>query len=179
MTQATPLQQTVISLLKAFSAYFLLWVMPTFLFTGATLIYTLARVRSWEASQALVVRDEAAGLDRQGRFDSIDSMQAFQETLLEVARSPIVVTGALKELGRPATVPATKQWPSADDIEALQDEISVSAPKGSQFGRTEVIYLSVKAKSRDEAIRRTLIVCDQLEKHLGDLRSAKAGSVIQ
>lgn len=178
-TQATPLQQTAFSLLKAFRTYFLLWVLPTILFTSAALIYSTIRQRSWQASQALVVRDEAAALDRQGRFDSIDSMQAFQETLLEVARSPIVVTGALKELGHPANVLASKQWPSANDVESLQDEISVSAPKGSQFGRTEVIYLMVKASSRQEAMRRTQVVCDQLEKHLGDLRSARAGSVIQ
>ena len=54
---------------------------------------------TWRASQAIVVRDEAGGIARLGRFDSTDSMKAFQETVLEVARSREVVSGALRALG--------------------------------------------------------------------------------
>ena len=179
MTQSRSLQQTALSLLKAFRTYFLLWVIPTVLITAAAVTYAMVRPRAWQASQAMLIRDEATALDRQGRFDSIDSMQAFQETLLEVARSPLVVTEALRQLGRPENISPSKTWPSQADVEALQDEINVSAPKGSQFGRTEVIYLTVRGRTRAEAIRRTLAVCDQLEKHLASLRNARAESVIQ
>lgn len=179
MTHSTSLQQTALSLLRALRTYYLLWVIPTVLFTAAAVTYALVRPRVWQASQAMLVRDEAAALDRQGRFDSIDSMQAFQETLLEVARSPLVVTEALRQLGRPANLAPSKHWPSESDVESLQEEISVSAPKGAQFGRTEVIYLAVKGPTRDEALRRTHAVCDQLEKHLASLRKARAASVIR
>ncbi|MBP85239.1 MAG: hypothetical protein CMJ64_00755 [Planctomycetaceae bacterium] len=144
MTHSSPLQQTTLNLLKAFRACCWLWIIPTVLFTTIATIYAFTRTRSWEASQALVVRDEAAALDRGGRFDSIDSMQAFQETLQEVARSPIVVTETLKQLGRPPRAHKAKRWPTEEDVESLQEEINVRAPQGSQFGRTEVIYLAVK-----------------------------------
>lgn len=178
MTSSIPLHQTALHLLKAFRTYCWLWIVPTLLFTTAATIYAFTRTRSWEASQALVVRDEAAALDRGGRFDSIDSMQAFQETLQEVVRSPIVVTETLKQLGSPPQVRKAGRWPTEDDVAALQKEINVRAPKGSQFGRTEVIYLAVKGRTRDEAIRRTRAVCDQLDKHFAGLRSARAESVI-
>jgi len=54
----------------------------------------------------------------------------------------------------------------------------VTAPKGAEFGRTEVIYLSVTGPTRDAAVERTKAVCDQLETHLADLRQARATSLI-
>ena len=178
MTNSNPIQQTTRHLLKAFRTYLWLWIVPTLLFTTVASIYAVKRTRSWEASQALVLRDEAAALDRGGRFDSIDSMQAFQETLQEVARSPVVVTETLKQLGRPIEAHKLKRWPTEEEVASLTEEITVRAPQGSQFGRTEVIYLAVEGATRGVAIRRTRAVCDQLEKHLANLRSARTESVI-
>ena len=56
----------------------------------------------------------------------------------------------------------------------MQQQITVTAPKGAEFGKTEVIYLAVMGPSRDEALHRTTVVCDQLEVHLGRLRRARA-----
>lgn len=165
--------------LHAFRSHLWLWIIPTAVMASAATGYAIVRPVLWEASQALVVRDEAGGsVSRQGRFDSIDNMKAFQETVQEVARSPIVVEGALKHLGPPPTIRDTAKWPTERDIEDFQAEIRISAPKGSEFGRTEVIYLSVTGNTREAAVQRTTAVCDQLEKHLGQLRNLRAASVI-
>jgi uncharacterized protein involved in exopolysaccharide biosynthesis len=156
-----------------------LWVTPTVVFTVLGLAYALIRADQWGASQALVVRDEAIGSYHiPGRFDSTESLRASQEMILEVARSRVAVLGALRVLGPPKNRPSAASWPSEDEIAVLQDNISVSAPKGSEFGTTEVIYLTVNGPSRERAIQQTAAVCDQLEKRLSDLRNAKAASVI-
>jgi uncharacterized protein involved in exopolysaccharide biosynthesis len=179
MTYSNNLQQTALTLFKAFQSHRALWIVPTVAMTAIALLYAIVRPTEWKASQALVVRDEAGGtLTRQGRFDSIDSMKAFQETILEVARSSVVVTGTLKQLGPATNVRDMSKWPTDKDVKRLQGKIKVAAPQGAEFGRTEVIYLSVVGGTRAEAIARTSAVCDHLERHLGGLRNARAGSVI-
>ena len=155
-----------------------LWLAPTIAMTAGAALYASVRPVTWRASQAIVVRDEASNKEtRQGRFDSIDMMKTFQETVLEVARNRIVVAGALKQLGAPSKR-RQATWPTSGDVQKLQKQITVTAPKGAEFGRTEVIYLSVTGGSRADAIARTTAVCDQLEMHMGDLRQARAASVI-
>jgi uncharacterized protein involved in exopolysaccharide biosynthesis len=164
---------------QAFRGQLWLWMTPTILFTGLAIGYALIRPDSWNATQALVVRDEAIGnFHVPGRFDSTESLRASQELILEVARSRVAVVGALNTLGPPENRKSAKTWPTEDEIDDFQDHISVSAPRGSEFGTTEVIYLSVSGPSRARAIERTVAICDQLEKRLADLRNAKAGSVI-
>ncbi len=178
MTAPTSFQQTALSLVKAFRTYLWLWVIPTIAMTVLALGYAVTKPTTWRASQALVVRDEARGMNRQGRFDSTESMRAFHETIIEVSKSSATVAAALKQLGPPKSMFGTKKkFPTDSDIQGLQESISVGAPKGSELGTTEVLYLSVKGKTPDEAIARTNAVCDQLEKHLGGLRNARAGSV--
>ncbi|MDA1052857.1 MAG: hypothetical protein O3C40_20585 [Planctomycetota bacterium] len=177
MTAPNPSQQTVMSLLKAFRTHAWLWIIPTLAMTGVAMLYAVTKSTTWQASQALVIRDEARGVSRQGRFDSTESMRAFQETVVEVAKSSVVVSEALKQLGPPKTHLGGKKFPTDADVQSLQESISVGAPKGSELGTTEVLYLSVKGKTPEDAIARANAICDQLETHLGELRNARAGSV--
>ena len=177
MTATNPFQQTVLSLLKAFRTYLWLWVVPTVAMTAVATVYALTKSTTWQASQSLVIRDEAHGVGRQGRFDSTESMRASQETIIEVAKSSAVVAEALKQLGPPKSIFGTKKFPTDADIQEMQECIAIGAPKGSELGTTEVLYLSVKGPTPAEAIARTTAICDQLEHHLGKLRNARAGSV--
>ena len=107
MTAPNPFQQTVMSLVKAFRTFVWLWVVPILAMTAAATIYAVTKSTTWQASQALVVRDEARGMGRQGRFDSTESMRASQETIIEVAKSRAVVSAALKQLGPPKLLAST------------------------------------------------------------------------
>lgn len=155
-----------------------LWVLPTVAVTLLALGYAIVRQPTWPASQALLMRDEAVGsVVAPGRFASVDEMQTAQETVLELAKSPAVVRDALAQLDPPQGRPADR-WPTADDVEQVQDSIAVKAPQGAEFGRTEVFYLVVKHHHRPRAIALNRAICDTLERRLSQLRDAKAQSLI-
>jgi uncharacterized protein involved in exopolysaccharide biosynthesis len=142
--------------------------------------YGIVRPEKWKASQALVVRDETGGstTNRAGRFDTIEALKSAQETVVQMSRNPGVVSAALSAAGPEGSDRATAEWPEESDVEELQGSITVSPPKGSEFGRNEVIFLSVTAGTRERAIALTAAVCDQLEKQMQSLRQAKAQSLI-
>jgi len=165
-------------LLKTLKTRLWLWLGPTLglgLFAAA---WALLAPAAWEAAQALVVRDEAVGsISRQGRFDSADARKTAQETLLEIARNPAVGSAALAELPPPeGRRPAA--WPSEPEVEGVRNSIRVSAPKGSELGQTEVIYVTVRQSSRQRAAALVSALCTQIEIRLQKLRNTKADSVI-
>ena len=179
MSTPNPIQPLLRKAMETARDHLWLWFVPTVGLTLLASAYCLVRQPTWRARQAFLVRDESGGAEgRQGRFDSVDTMKTAQETILEVARSKSVVESSLAVLGRPASHPRQKPWPGESDIEAMQDRISVTPPQGAEFGHTEVIYLAVTGPSRDEALRQTRTVCDQLQIQLAGLRRSRAMSVI-
>lgn len=139
--------------------------------------YSLVRTTTWEASQALVVREEAGDrITRPGKFTHTDEMKTSQETILELAKSRSVLSKALAEVGPPAGSPAQAAWPSEKQIEALQANVKITPPKGAEFGKTEVFYLKVQDENRERAITLTQAVCRQLQNRFAELRESKARS---
>ncbi|HTN76054.1 MAG TPA: hypothetical protein VL096_12435 [Pirellulaceae bacterium] len=179
MSSVSPLVAHGLEFAKTLRSHWKLCVVPVVICSLAALGYALVKPDIWQATQVLHVRNEAAGKDaRPGQFESIDAMKTAQETLLELTRNQKALADALLEAGPPADRRGTAPWPSADDIDGLRDSISVKAPGGAEFGRTEVINLSVQANSRDRAQALTIAVCDQLERNLQKLRNTRTSSVI-
>lgn len=154
-------------------------VIPTVAATLLAVVAVLVRPATWEASQALIVRDEAAGsrLSRPGKFDGTDAMKSVQETILELSHSRGVLEGALKEVGPPADAKQVAEWPTTRDIEALADVCKLTPPKGAEFGKTEVFYLKVQASSKERAIELASAVSHHLQARFEDLRKTRAESV--
>lgn len=179
MNQTTPTIQGFREFGKNLKTRWRLWAVPAAVLTVLSLGYALVRSPVWEASQAFVVRDEALNsVSRQGRFDSVESMKTTQETVLEIARNPRVVAAALAEVGPPASRRTTDDWPSDRDVESARDLITVTAPRGAEFGRTEVIYLTVKWEDRQQAVAMAKAICRQMELFWQNLRNVKAQSMI-
>ena len=159
----------------------LLWVAPTIVFTIIGTIHALTKNDVWKASQALVVRDEAIGEmgfgTRQplGRFDNNDVLKRSLETILQISKNRKVASAALKEV-RPEQ--KTKRFPTEEDVESFIDDISVDAPKGTEFGTSEVVYLSVEADNPERAIALADAVCTQIESRMQMLRNEHAESII-
>lgn len=150
-------------------------VVPVVALTLLALVYSLVRPTTWEAAQALIVRDEAGDrLSRPGKFAHSDEMKTSQETIFELARSRGVIWKALEDVGRPACRAASSPWPTNEDLEALQGNVKVVPPKGAEFGKTEVFYLKVKDSDQQRAIDLALAVCRQLQQRFSELREAKA-----
>ena len=163
--------------------HFWLWMLPTIALGVLSTFYAVLKPNKYKAAQALLVRDEAIGAlnfggGQFGRFDSNDQLKRALETILEIAKKRSTVEAALKELQAPSRVLALGRWPSDGVIEAVRREISIDAPKGTEFGQSEVVYLSVTAGTRDKAIELNKAVCEQLEFGMQQLRDQKARSVI-
>jgi uncharacterized protein involved in exopolysaccharide biosynthesis len=95
-----------------------------------------------------------------------------------MSQNQSMIQAALVEAGPVDGGLSPSGWPARADIETLQAAITVSPPKGGEFGRNEVIYLSVEGPTRERAVALTTAVCNQLEIQLQSLRQAKAQSLI-
>jgi uncharacterized protein involved in exopolysaccharide biosynthesis len=141
--------------------------------------YALVRAPTWEASQALIVRDEAAaGHDSPGKFRHNDEMKSVQETIVELLKSRQVLAAALAEVGPPKGPRPVEAWPGGRAVAALRDAIKISPPGGAEFGTTEVFHLSVRDRDRDRAVALVEALCAQLEGRFQDLRDSRAQSMI-
>jgi succinoglycan biosynthesis transport protein ExoP len=154
------------------------WLAPAAAVMFLAAVYALVRPVTWEASQALIVRDEAiAGPARPGRFQHVEDMRTVQETILELAKSRTVAAAALQQVGPPEDRDAAPAWPTPSDIAALQGAIRLTPPKGAEFGKTEVFYLKVQDRNRQRALALAEALCAQLQARFRDLRNAKAASI--
>lgn len=156
-----------------------MWLIPTVACAAIAAAYSLVAPRYWEASQALVVRQETAGSasPRPGKFADLYEMRTLQETILELAKSQQVVVGTLHEVDkrRSGSEPAA---PTAAQIEQFRKRLKMVPPDGSEFGKTEVFYFCVRDSNRDRAIGLVGELCRQLDVALRDLRAKRADSLI-
>ena len=115
--------------------YWRRWVVVTLLVTAAAAAYALVAPKTWQATQALIVRNEAAGSETDpGRFRGADDLKSTQETILELAKSHGVLQATLAEVGPPADYAHPSAWPTDADIESLQKAAKIVPPKGVEFG---------------------------------------------
>jgi polysaccharide biosynthesis transport protein len=171
---------SIAKLLKICRQWWWVWIGTTVLFGAIGLCYvTFFKNDVWVASQGLIVRDEANGaVMRLGRFQSQTEMKAAQETIVELARNPHVLTNALAAIGPDPSTGRTTNWPDAKDVESTIKSVAVRAPRGAEMGTTEVIYLDTKHGSRQRAYQLNLAICDALEARLQEVRRARADGVL-
>lgn len=152
--------------------YLLLLVVPPLLCGALAFAWLLVTPQSWKAYQSLLVRDDLLGDSfKPGRFSSLENQKSAQETILHIARKPQVIRGALEALGPEPDQSANREtWLSEQAIEDTRDSISIVAPNGAEFGKTDVVVLSVKSKSRDRACRFADFVTSEIEKNLREVR---------
>jgi uncharacterized protein involved in exopolysaccharide biosynthesis len=142
--------------------------------------YSLVAPRNWSASQALIIRPEAASVsdERLGKFSDLSEMKTLQETIFELTKSQSVVTATLREVGPPRRYRQPDRWPSALDIKNFRERVDMSPPGGAEFGKTEVFYLSVCDTNRDRASALVAALCRQLQQRMQKLRDQRAQSMI-
>lgn len=167
----------IVRLIRAHAA---LWVIPTVVCTVLAAAYALLAARQWQATQALIVRPETAGVsdERLGKFSDLSEMKTLQETILELARSQGVIEATLAQVGPSGGRRRPADWPSPRDVEEFREQIDMRPPGGAEFGKTEVFYLSVLDTNRVWAAQALLILCGELEKRLQSLRDERAQGMI-
>ncbi len=156
-----------------------LLVAVTLLATTAAAAYALLAPKTWQAAQALIVRNEAVGGESEpGRFHGAEGLKSIQETIMELSKSRSVLEAALVEVGPPADCVRPSAWPTDQDLESLQKAVKIAPPKGVEFGTSEVFYLEVRDKDRIRVAKLSSAVSHQLQLHLQEIRDAKAQSMI-
>jgi polysaccharide biosynthesis transport protein len=156
-----------------------LWFVPALVVGLGSAIYAFTYNDTWEASQALIVRNEAVNNDRgPGKFAQPEEMKTVQETLLEIARSRGVLEAALKQVGPPADCIKVESWPTDRDIATCRKSVKLLPPKGAEFGKTEVFYLTVRDHDRNRAVALAETIYDRLQTRYQQLRDAKAHSMV-
>ena len=128
------------------------WVLPACAIVCLAGIYSLVRSPWWEASQALVIRNEAANnQEGPGQFRQLDDMKVNQETVLELAKSSSVLSAALADVGPPGGG-TSSAWPAVADVSELRE---LDRPFTAQGGgvRQDGDLLSEDQGSRSQSSR--------------------------
>ena len=133
--------------------------------------------RSYRATQSLAVRDDLLGESfKPGRYTSLESLKNAQEIISHLARRPAVIRDALVA-AFPAKAKSLSSWPTDNQIEQYQALISVVGSNGAEFGKTEVVVLSVRQSTRAEAKVLVEQLAFQIERHLRSLRISQLQSM--
>jgi uncharacterized protein involved in exopolysaccharide biosynthesis len=161
--------------------------LPAVVIAAAVGLYAAFHQEMWEASQALIVRNEAFGAEKgPGKFSYPEEMKTVQETILEVVRSRSVLEAALREVG-PANPGARlsrdgqeclSSFPTDRDVVELRQNVKLVPPKGAEFGKTEVFYLTVRAEDHARSVALNEAIFKQLRAQFQDLRDVKAQSMV-
>ena len=177
LTQPTvPSPKQVLHLLRA---HVKRWLLPAVVIAAAVGVYAVLHTPTWEASQALMVRNEASNAERSpGKFSYPEEMKTVQETILEVAKSRSVLEAALREVGPPADCKTPTPGPPTATSSRPATTSSWLPPKGAEFGKTEVFYLNVRAEDRQRSVALNEAIFKQLQANFQELRDAKAQSMV-
>lgn len=155
------------------------WLGSTLLFGLAGVGYLMVRQPWWAARQPLVLRDEATATEWLGRFASLTELKAAQETLLELAQNPEVVSAALRDIGPPDDR-VSDGWPSQKTVEEVTAKgVNVTAPQGADFGNSEVVYLQVRGERRERALAFCLAMRNRLGEFFQQVRLARSVGVVE
>jgi polysaccharide biosynthesis transport protein len=155
------------------------WVVSAVVGVVVAAAYSLVSSREWRATQALMLRPEAASVSEQklGKFSDLSEMKLLQATILELAKSHSVMEATLRSVGPKGWFPSA-QFPTAQDLETFRQQIDMRPPGGAEFGQTEVFYLSVRDTNRERAAKLVAVLADELEKRMQNLRDDRAQSQV-
>ena len=160
-------------------AYRWRWFLPLVAVTGAAIAFAFLKPAEWDAAQALTIRNEAANNEEgPGKFSHSEERRTAQETVLELAKSRVVLAAALAAAGPPKKrKDVSVAWPSEREVDDFRENITLAPPKGVELGRTEVFYLTVRDRDRQRAVQLVEAVRQQLEQRYQHVRDATAKSM--
>ena len=171
-------QQRIKHVTSTLQRYFPLLIVPAIAgLVLATLYAFLLMPEMWTARQSFLIRDDLSGTAfKPGRFDSEESRKSAQETILEVARRPLVVRNVLEKLG-PKSSFANSNWITDEVIEKTQGVIDISAPNGAEFGKTDAIVLTAKDSTRERTRKFIELLSAEIMVQTNRIRSLRFESM--
>jgi uncharacterized protein involved in exopolysaccharide biosynthesis len=145
----------------------------------AAFAYAVLMPTKWDASQSIVVRDNAPRLFGAGLGSrSAENAKNTQQTLQEIVHSRSLLRNVLEQVGPPEAASPVDAWPDDQAVAALREEVSLTPPKGIEVGASDVFYLRVRDPDRNRSLQLTNAVYAELAKAYGELRATVAQSEI-
>ncbi len=180
MSRNDEFQLNPTELVHTLRTHFAWWAVPAVVCAVLAGGYSLIAAREWRATQTLTLRPEAASISEQrlGKFSDLSEMKVQQATILELAKSQSVIEATLSKVGPPKSWFARRQWPTEKDVEDFRKQVDMRPPGGSEFGQTEVFYLSVLDTNRERAAALVAALIDELELRTQNLRDDRAKSMM-
>ena len=171
-------QQRIKHVVSTLQRYFPLLIVPAIAGLVLATIYAFFLMpEMWTARQSFLIRDDLSGTAfKPGRFDSEESRKSAQETILEVARRPLVVRNVLEKLG-PKSSFAGSNWITDEVIEKTQGVIDISAPNGAEFGKTDAIVLTTKDSTRERTRKFIELLSAEIMTQTNRIRSLRFESM--
>jgi uncharacterized protein involved in exopolysaccharide biosynthesis len=161
------------------TTYWRRWLITAGLVAAAAGAYALLAKPCWQASQTLLVRNEATNQEAgPGKFGRSEDLKSLEETLLELAGSRGVLEAALRRVGPPARHPPQAAWPTPVDVDALRRLVTLVPPKGVEFGTAEVFHLEVRDADRARAGLLNRAISERLQVRFQEIRDVRARSMI-
>ena len=176
-THYTPF--SLYTLTRLVAGHWRLLAVTTIAMTLAGVAYIVLIPATWQASQAITVRDEAAleGGD-ESSFNRPEERKNLQETILELGSSPKTLRTALELVGPPNGRDADTQWPTREEVEDFANQVEISPPKGSEFGTSDIFYIRVKDEDRSRATALVNAIRDQLQKRFQKMRNDRVAGIV-
>ena len=171
-------QQRIKHVISTLRRYFPLLIVPAVAGLVLATIYAFFLMpEMWTARQSFLIRDDLSGTAfKPGQFDSEESRKSAQETILEVARRPLVVRNVLEKLG-PKSSFAGSNWITDEIIEKTQGVIDISAPNGAEFGKTDAIVLTAKDSTRERTRKFIELLSAEIMVQTNRIRSMRFESM--
>jgi uncharacterized protein involved in exopolysaccharide biosynthesis len=174
--RSTNLLEHVFECLKK---YKWVWIVPAIAGLIISGVYNkILATKTYTARQSLILRDDLLGdAFKPSRFESQESLKSAQETVLEIARKPQVIKAVLEQLGPASSWSFGNGHLSATAIETTQGNITLSAPNGGEFGKTEAVVLSVKTSSAQRSVDFMNLLLDEIDAKIGEVRLLRLQSM--
>lgn len=154
------------------------WIAPAVIGLTLGMVYAYLWPRPWQASQTLLLRNEAVNPSEQpGRFRDADQLKFTLETVQGLAQSGDVLRQALAAVGPPDDRDA-ECWPTPRDVEGLVGAVKLTPPNGAEFGKTEIFHLEVQDVDVDRAAALAAAIAESLQHALAQLRNDRAAGMI-
>ena len=171
-------QQRINHVISSLRRYFPLLIVPAIAGLVLATIYAFFLMpEMWTARQSFLIRDDLSGTAfKPGQFDSEESRKSAQETILEVARRPLVVRNVLEKLG-PKSSFSGSDWITDEVIEKTQGVIDISAPNGAEFGKTDAIVLTAKDSTRERTRKFIELLSAEIMTQTNRIRSLRFESM--
>jgi polysaccharide biosynthesis transport protein len=148
----------------------LLWVIPTIVCTTLAISYAVVKSNKWKATQVVQIRSTSNDAAAPPQAFSPEAMKVAQENVVNAAKSMTVIEAALREIG-PINGGNDPAWPDKSDVESSITKVTVAPPKGSEFGKTDLVYISAEAKTPQRAEAFTAAVVKHVERKIQEQRA--------